>query len=64
MLQRFLYWGDGGVIHSVSDYSIIVPSKDTPRVQEVHTLISHIICDIVEQYVAGALKPLQVAEQV
>ncbi|MAJ81424.1 MAG: phosphoheptose isomerase [Legionellales bacterium] len=55
---------DGGVIHSVSDYSIIVPSKDTPRVQEVHTLISHIICDIVEQYVAGALKPLQVAEQV
>ena len=46
---------DGGMIKSVSDYSIVVPSKDTPRVQEVHTLISHIICDIVESVMAGAL---------
>ena len=46
---------DGGVIKSVSDYSIVVPSKDTPRVQEVHTLISHIVCDIVERVMAGAL---------
>ena len=46
---------DGGTIKSVSDYSIVVPSKDTPRVQEVHTLIAHIICDIVERVMAGNL---------
>jgi D-sedoheptulose 7-phosphate isomerase len=30
------------------DYSIIVPSTDTPRIQESHILIAHILCEIVE----------------
>ena len=46
---------DGGMIKSATDYSIVVPSKDTPRVQEVHTLIAHIICDVVERSMAGYL---------
>jgi D-sedoheptulose 7-phosphate isomerase len=34
---------------ATSDTIISVPSKDTPRVQELHGLIGHIICQAVEQ---------------
>ena len=40
---------EGGSIKSVVDYSIIVESNSTPRIQEVHRVISHLICDIVEK---------------
>ena len=37
-----------------SDYLINVPSNDTPRIQESHILLGHIICQLVEeQYFAG-----------
>ena len=39
---------DGGNLSKLCDISIIVPSYDTPRIQESHILIGHIICDIVE----------------
>ena len=38
----------GGKIKKSSDILINVPSKDTPRIQESHILIGHIICEIVE----------------
>ncbi len=31
-----------------SDFLINVPSTDTPRIQESHILIGHIICELVE----------------
>ena len=34
---------------SLSDYLINVPSSDTPRIQESHILIGHIICELVEE---------------
>lgn len=40
---------DGGVCKGISDYAIVVPSDDTPRIQESHIMIGHIICDIVER---------------
>ena len=40
---------EGGAIKSIVDYSIIVESNSTPRIQEVHRVISHLICDIVEK---------------
>lgn len=40
---------DGGSIKSVADHALIVPSTDTPRIQEGHVTIIHIICDLVEQ---------------
>jgi D-sedoheptulose 7-phosphate isomerase len=40
---------DGGHLGKVCDLSIIVNSKDTPRIQESHTLIMHIMCEIVER---------------
>lgn len=39
---------EGGRIADFADYLIAVPSNDTPRIQEVHILVGHIICQIVE----------------
>src|SRR5215210_3552507 len=39
----------GGALKSQSDYLINVPSADTPRIQESHILIGHIICQLVEE---------------
>jgi D-sedoheptulose 7-phosphate isomerase len=39
----------GGSMKSLSDYLINVPSTDTPRIQESHILIGHIICQLVEE---------------
>ncbi|PSU36451.1 D-sedoheptulose 7-phosphate isomerase [Photobacterium lutimaris] len=41
--------GQGGDIQSCSDLCIAVPSGDTPRVQESHILIGHMICGYVEK---------------
>lgn len=40
---------DGGKMANIADYTLIVPSNDTPRIQESHLLIEHMICDIIEQ---------------
>jgi len=40
--------GDGGKLKAVCDISIAIPSKDTPRIQESHIMIGHIICELVE----------------
>lgn len=34
---------------SKSDYSFVVPSEDTPRIQETHITLGHVICQIVEE---------------
>jgi D-sedoheptulose 7-phosphate isomerase len=39
----------GGVLKGISDYLVNVPSSDTPRIQESHILIGHIICQLVEE---------------
>ncbi len=44
---------DGGEMAKLADLSIIVPSPSTPRIQESHILIGHIICDIVEKELFG-----------
>lgn len=38
----------GGKMKELSDYLINVPSKNTPRIQESHITIGHIICELVE----------------
>jgi len=38
----------GGNLKEYCDLLIAVPSKDTPRIQETHILIGHIICELVE----------------
>ncbi len=44
---------DGGEMAKIADYAIIVPSKATPRIQESHILIGHMICDIIEKELFG-----------
>ena len=40
---------DGGKLIDLCDISIIVPSNNTPRIQEAHITIIHIICDLLDQ---------------
>ena len=39
---------DGGNMNNICDINLIVPSNDTPRIQEIHILIGHIICQIID----------------
>ncbi len=40
--------GSGGDMKELADYLLNVPSTDTPRIQESHIMLGHIICEIVE----------------
>lgn len=39
---------NGGKLKEVADYILQIPSTDTPRIQEAHILIGHIICELIE----------------
>jgi D-sedoheptulose 7-phosphate isomerase len=39
----------GGKLKTLCDYLINVPSTDTPRIQESHIMLGHIICQLVEE---------------
>jgi D-sedoheptulose 7-phosphate isomerase len=41
--------GGGGPLAALADHLIDVPSTDTPRIQEVHGLVVHLLCQIVEE---------------
>ena len=43
----------GGTLKTFCDQLINVPSADTPRIQEAHILIGHIICELVEEKYFG-----------
>ena len=43
----------GGKLKEIADYIVTVPSTDTPRVQEAHITIGHIICYLVEDALFG-----------
>jgi len=47
----------GGKTVELCDLCIQVPSTETPRIQEAHILISHIICCIVEEVLFDEFKP-------
>ena len=44
----------GGSMKELSDYLFNVPSKDTPRIQESHIMLGHIICQLVEEQYFGS----------
>ncbi len=43
---------DGGILNEKSDICLEIPSRETPRIQEGHRIIIHIICEIVERKIA------------
>ncbi len=40
--------GDGGPVAAAADLAIVVPSRNTARIQEVHITIGHVLCDLVD----------------
>jgi len=40
---------DGGKLRDLVDECICVPSTETPRIQEAHIMLGHILCEMVEQ---------------
>ncbi len=45
--------GDGGRLASEARYSLNVPHASVPRVQEIHIMIGHILCSLVEENLKG-----------
>ena len=39
---------DGGAMNELCDINLVVPSNDTPRIQEMHILFAHTICQIID----------------
>ena len=39
---------DGGALAGIADYSLNVSSHSTPRIQEVHITVGHVICEMVD----------------
>jgi D-sedoheptulose 7-phosphate isomerase len=39
----------GGKLKSLSDFLLEIPSRNTPRIQESHIMLGHIICQLVEE---------------
>jgi D-sedoheptulose 7-phosphate isomerase len=42
--------GDGGRLASVADNAVIVPSDVTARIQEMHILIIHVVCALIDDW--------------
>lgn len=44
-----LLGGDGGEVRSLADHCILVPSSEPPHIQEVHIVVIHLLCELVEE---------------
>ena len=40
---------NGGEMNKICDINVVVPSEDTPRIQEIHIIIGHTICHLIDQ---------------
>ena len=40
---------DGGEMNSVCEINVVIPAKDTPRIQEMHIFVGHTLCHLIEQ---------------
>lgn len=50
----------GGLLRNIADCALCIPSEETPRIQECHILVGHIICEMVEEMMFGngSLRPV------
>jgi D-sedoheptulose 7-phosphate isomerase len=39
---------DGGQMNNICDVNLVIPSKDTPRIQEMHIVLGHTICHLID----------------
>ncbi len=49
IITALLSGENGGKAKAYADYTILIPSTDTPRIQELHMIIGHSLCEIVEK---------------
>lgn len=47
--------GNGGKLSGLADLALNVPTKETPHIQEVHIWIEHLVCQLVDEVMFGAL---------
>ena len=40
--------GKGGKLYSLCKFNLVMPSNDTPRIQEAHIFVGHSLCDLLE----------------
>jgi len=40
--------GEGGPMADQAEVAIVVPSRNTPRIQEMHIMVGHVLCDLVD----------------
>lgn len=43
----------GGTLKGLCDYALVVPSDETPRIQEIHTFTVHLMCEYIEKALFG-----------
>jgi phosphoheptose isomerase len=48
---------DGGVVGRAADIHVNVPSPSTPRIQEVHRTLLHVVCELVERALSESAGP-------
>jgi D-sedoheptulose 7-phosphate isomerase len=53
MKTVILTGGSGGKLAGMADYTFIVPTKHTPRIQETHITLGHTICQMVDEELFG-----------
>ncbi len=53
---------EGGDLAGTCDVLLCAPSVSTPRIQEVHLLTGHLLCELVEETLAGATSARQAGE--
>lgn len=47
----------GGNMKPLCDHLVNIPSTDTPRIQESHIMVGHIVCQLVEEKIFGSVSP-------
>ena len=47
------FTGDGGAMKDMADYAIIIPSKETPHIQEGYLVAGHMMCGLIERNMFG-----------
>ncbi len=45
--------GDGGRLLPLVDSALVAPSTNTPKIQEIHITMGHVLCQVLESWMAG-----------
>ena len=46
--KLLIFGNDGGQMNKICGVNLVIPSKDTPRIQEMHIVLGHTICHLID----------------